>query len=307
MNFPLNVKPEKSAYIQLLMLAVYALIGVFAFTIIAFGILYGMYGLKIFAPGILMGGNPEYLNGLKILQICTSIGLFLAPPFFLSLKNGRRFQDFYRFEKPRAKWLLLILLIMICSMPFMEWTAMMNQRMVLPEFLKPVEDWMREKEDAAMKMTIILLKIDHIGDFILNLFMIALLPAIAEELMFRGAVQRSFKRMFGNPHVAIWLAAFVFSAIHVQFFGFVPRLLLGAAFGYIYYWTGNLWYAMLAHFLNNAYAVCVAWYLQVHHLPLEDGDNTFHFKWYGYVLSLVLTIFLLLYFKKETAHGKQLD
>ena len=93
---------------------------------------------------------------------------------------------------------------------------------------------MRDKEDEAMKMTYLLLKIDHPIDFFVNLFMIALLPAIGEELFFRGALQRSFTKMFSNPHVAIWVTAFIFSAIHMQFFGFFPRLFLGAAFGYIY-------------------------------------------------------------------------
>lgn len=147
------------------------------------------------------------------------------------------------------------------------------------------------------------------GDFFFNILVIALLPAIAEELLFRGAVQRSFNRMFNNPHVAIWLAAFIFSAIHVQFFGFFPRMLLGAAFGYIYLWTGSIWYAMFAHFLNNAAAVCQAWYDQVHHIPLEQADNSSNFPWYGYVISLILTIFLFKYLKDKTTphHGKQLD
>jgi membrane protease YdiL (CAAX protease family) len=133
-----------------------------------------------------------------------------------------------------------------------------------------------------------------------NIFMIAILPGIAEELIFRGAIQRSFKRMFQNPHVAIWLAAFVFSVIHVQFYGFVPRLLLGAAFGYLCYWGGSLWYAMFAHFLNNAYAVGVAWYLQRNNMPLNEETTATHFDWYVCILSLLATILLIIYFKKQS-------
>ncbi|HWW39120.1 CPBP family intramembrane glutamic endopeptidase [Pedobacter sp.] len=306
MNFPPNVKPEKSAYVQLLALAGYALAGVFVFTALGFAILFLMYGSKVFEPNALTGGNPEYLNGLKIIQICTSIGLFFAPPLLLAFENGRKIKDFYGFGKPKAEWIFLVFLIMICSMPFMEWTALINQKMILPDFLKPLDTWMREKEEEAMRMTLILLKINTTWDFLVNLFMIALVPAVAEELMFRGGVQRGLNRMFNNPHVAIWFAAFIFSAIHMQFFGFLPRLLLGAGFGYIYYWSGSLWYAMLGHFINNGYAVCVAWYLQIKHLPLDDADNTFHFKWYGYILSLLVTIALFIYFKKRTTHGKQL-
>ncbi len=150
MNFPPNVKPEKSAYVQLLALAGYALAGVFVFTALGFAILFLMYGSKVFEPNALTGGNPEYLNGLKIIQICTSIGLFLAPPLLLAFENGRKIKDFYGFGKPKAEWIFLVFLIMICSMPFMEWTALINQKMILPDFLKPLDTWMREKEEEAM-------------------------------------------------------------------------------------------------------------------------------------------------------------
>ena len=165
---------------------------------------------------------------------------------------------------------------------------------------------MKAKESEAMRMTYLFLKVNGFGDFLINLFTIALVPAVAEELMFRGGVQRAFNRMFNNPHVAIWLAAFLFSAIHMQFYGFLPRLLLGALFGYIYVWTGSLWYAIFAHFINNAYAVCYAWYLQANNMPLNQTDATLNTPWYGYVISLVAGIYLLIYFKNKTNYGKQL-
>lgn len=181
--------------------------------------------------------------------------------------------------------------------------------MILPDFLKPLENWMREKENEAMKMTVLLLTIKNAGDFIVNLVVIGLLPGVGEELLFRGAVQRSFYRMYQNPHLAIWLSSFIFSAIHLQFFGFFPRMILGAMFGYIYLWTGSLWYAMFAHFLNNGYAVCQAWYFQLHHIPIDKADNSLNFPWYGYIISLILSIFLIKYLKDKTNHyhGEQLD
>jgi membrane protease YdiL (CAAX protease family) len=202
----------------------------------------------------------------------------------------------------------LVLLIMLCSMPLMEYSAILNQKMTLPEWLKTIEQWMREKEDAAARATVMLLTVHKPYDFILNLVMIAIVPAIAEELMFRGGVQRSFMKMIDNPHIAIWITAVIFSAIHMQFFGFLPRMLLGALFGYIYVWTKSLWYTMFAHFLNNGYAVCVALYLQKHNMPLDAADNSSNFHWYGYLLSFIFTALLLVYFKKHTsANGTQLD
>jgi membrane protease YdiL (CAAX protease family) len=308
MNFQYPKKHEKSAYLQLLILCGYALAGLMIFSMIGFIILIVMYGTGVLTdPVALASGDPKYLNGLKVFQILSSIGLFLVPPIILALTEQQKIKDFYAFKKPQGSLLLLVLLIMIVSMPFMEWTALWNQQMHFPEFLKSVEVWMKAKEAEATRLTLVLLGVNGIRDFLVNLFMIALLPAIAEELMFRGAVQRSFNRMFGSPHAAIWLSAFIFSAIHMQFYGFLPRLLLGAAFGYIYYWSGSLWYAMLAHFLNNGYAVCMAWYLQMKKLPLTMAEETFHFQWYGYVMSLLLTIYLLWKFRDKAAYGKQLD
>lgn len=192
-------------------------------------------------------------------------------------------------------------------MPVLEWVTLANQKMVLPDFLKSLEKWMRAKEDEAMNTTLLLLKMSTIKDLLINLFMIALLPGIAEELMFRGGVQRTANRMFNNQHVAIWLSAFIFSAIHVQFYGFLPRLLLGAGFGYLYYWSGSLWYSMLAHFLNNGYAVCAAYYMQKNDMSLDELDQTAYFAWYGYIVSFVLTALVFSYFKKRTLPDKNIN
>ena len=178
--------------------------------------------------------------------------------------------------------------------------------MVLPDFLHKIEQWMKEKEAIAMKMTIQLITVRSNFDFIVNLFMIAVIPAIGEELMFRGGVQRSLNRAFENPHLAIWLSAIIFSAIHMQFYGFVPRMLLGAGFGYLYYYSGSIWYAMLAHFINNAYAVCAAFYMQKHHMPLDKADEPIGFPWYGYLISAIITIALFKIFKDSATRERKL-
>ncbi len=307
MNFLYPEKHEKSAYLQLLILCAYALAGLIVCSMIGFLVLYAMYGHHVILdPTALASGDRRYLPGLKIFQILSSAGLFLAPPLLLALTERKKITEFYDFKKPQLTLVAMVLVLMVVSMPLMEWTALWNQKMQFPEFLGSLESWMKAKEAEAMEMTVVLLKVANVGDFIVNLFMIALLPAVAEELMFRGGVQRSFNRMFANPHVAIWLSAFIFSAIHVQFYGFLPRILLGAAFGYIYLWSGSLWYAMLAHFLNNGFAVCMAWYLQLNNLPLRNAEQTFDFQWYGYALSFIATVILIWKFKQQTKYGKQL-
>jgi membrane protease YdiL (CAAX protease family) len=107
---------------------------------------------------------------------------------------------------------------------------------------------------------------------LLNLFVVAILPAIGEELIFRGAFQKLFSQLFKNKHIGIWLAAALFSAIHLQFYGFIPRMLLGAIFGYLLYWSGSLWVPIWAHFVNNAMGVTLS-YLSQKGIVSEDIEN----------------------------------
>jgi hypothetical protein len=131
-------------------------------------------------------------------------------------------------------------------------------------------------------------------------------PAICEEMIFRGGLQRTFIRWFKNPHVAIWTSAFIFSSIHFQFFGFFPRFFLGAMFGYFYFWTSNLWYTIFAHFLNNAYAVTVMWYFQRNNLPIEKADEA-NLAWYGYLFSAILTLILFWILKEKATKKEQIS
>jgi membrane protease YdiL (CAAX protease family) len=309
MNSIQKSREENSPYVQLLILTAYALVGLLICTLLSMLLIVGIYGVKVFSePGMLMSGLPKDLTKLKIIQIGSAIGLFLLPPLFLALTERIKISAFYNWKKPVLPMLGLVFLLMLFSLPLIELSGIINQKMTLPDFLKPLEAWMRAKEDEAMKMTIAFLTVRNTWDFILNLFMIALLPGIAEELMFRGGIQRSFSRMFRNPHLAIWITAIIFSAIHFQFYGFLPRLLLGALFGYLYYWTKSLWYPMFGHFLNNGYAVCMALYFQKHNIPLDKVEETPSFNWYGYVIGLIATVLLLNYLKKQHSnHGKQLD
>ncbi len=307
MNFVTPNKEEINPFLQLLLLLFYAVIGGLVFGILAIAIVLMMYGLGIVSNlDMLLAGDPKYIGGFKVIQILSSIGTFILPPIALALTERKKVTEFYLFRQPKFLLVVLVLAIMILSMPFMEWTVIWNQKMVLPDFLHKIEQWMKEKEAIAMKMTIQLITVRSNFDFIVNLIMIAVIPAVGEELMFRGGVQRSLNRAFENPHVAIWLSAIIFSAIHVQFYGFVPRMLLGAGFGYLYYFSGSIWYAMLAHFINNAYAVCAAFYMQKHHMPLDKADEPIGFPWYGYLISAIITIALFKFFKDSATRERKL-
>ncbi|MFD2285106.1 CPBP family intramembrane metalloprotease [Pedobacter petrophilus] len=308
MNFVTPNKEEINPFLQLLLLLFYGIAGGLVFGIIGIAINFVMYGTGLISNlDALLAGEPKYITGMKVVQIFSSIGTFILPGIALALTERQKVSSFYGLKQPKILLLMLVLIIMIISMPLMEWTAIWNQKMALPEFLKGIEHWMKEKEDAATQITIRLLTVRSNFDFILNLFMIAVLPAIGEELMFRGGVQRSLNRAFNNPHVAIWLTAIIFSAIHVQFYGFIPRMLLGAGFGYLYYFSGSLWYAILAHFINNAYAVCAAFYMQKHNIPLDKAEDPIGFPWYGYLISAIITIALFQIFKNNAERERKLD
>ncbi len=112
------------------------------------------------------------------------------------------------------------------------------------------------------------LAVKSIWGLLFNLFMVALIPAVGEEFLFRGTLQRIFSEWLRSEHLAVWTTAVLFSLMHYQFLGFMPRILLGALFGYLFLWTGNIWVPVLAHFVNNAVAVVY------YHLFLQGSLRT---------------------------------
>ncbi|MEJ5993898.1 CPBP family intramembrane glutamic endopeptidase [Pedobacter sp. Du54] len=293
-------KQENGPYVQLLLLGAFAIGGLLVAMLIGFGVAFVFYGpVLIKDTSWLSGNNPQFVGALKILLTAQQIGLFLIPALLLGITEGKKPQNFYGLKKPSLNILFIVFLIMACSTPLMGWINDTNQKMVLPEFLKGVEEWMRRMEDEGAKTTATLLKMKSIGDFLTTLIIVAIVPAICEEFLFRGALQRTFLRWIKNPHVAIWISAIIFSTIHFQFYGFFPRLFLGAAFGYIYFWTGSLWYTIFAHFLNNGFAVTISWYFQQKHTPLK-GDEEIPVQWYGYIISAILTLALFKLLKDKT-------
>jgi membrane protease YdiL (CAAX protease family) len=295
-----TIKQESSPYVQLLLLGVYAIGGLLVAMIIGFVVVLICYGTVLLKDtSWLSGNNPQFVGPLKILLTAQQIGLFLMPALLLGITEGKMPQNFYGLKKPSLNILFIVFLIMACSAPFMGWINEANQKMVLPEFLRGIEEWMKRLEEEGAKTTEALLKMKSIGDAFITFFVIAVVPAICEEFLFRGALLRIFLRWIKNPHVAIWITAIIFSTIHFQFYGFFPRLFLGAAFGYIYFWTGSLWYTIFAHFLNNGFAVGMSWYFQRNNMPLK-GDEEIPVQWYGYLISAILTLALFKLLKDKT-------
>lgn len=220
------------------------------------------FHVNLFADFSMMGDieDPGKVGLLKYLQIVQSIGLFVVPVLLAAYFFSPSAWSYFGFErKPSAVTFFAALLIMFAALPFINWLTTLNEAMTLPESWKGLEQWMTTMEDQATTITEAFLKTNSIGGLFVNLLLIAIVPAIGEELFFRGMLQRLFGELFKNAHVAIGITALLFSVIHMQFYGFVPRFFLGLILGYLYYFGGSLWVPILAHFVNNGGAVLVAY------------------------------------------------
>ena len=213
-------------------------------------------------------------TGIKIGQGITSFFMFVVPPivyYYLTRKEYQMRDLGFRSLTPPWWLILLGVALMFISLPVTNQLTAWNEGMSLGKSLSWLEDWIKSLEDAAKVATEKMLSVNTIGGLLLNLVVVALIPAIGEELTFRGVLQQALTRKM-NPHVAIILSAAIFSFIHFQFYGFLPRLFLGLLLGYMFYITGSLWTSMLMHFLNNGTAV-VLYYLNLQGTIHVDVDH----------------------------------
>ena len=278
------------------------LIGVFIIgNLIGAGLVFAIYGMKTFMAIAQMDTTvPNFIPAVWILQIVgTTLPILAAPLLFARFIVN----DTKEYIKPGFKFpplmLLLVAGIMFASMPLIEFLSNLNQKMVLPHFLQ----WMRESEDNAEKLTTALLKMDNIGQMLFNLIFIGLFTAIVEEFMFRGAMQTIFEKWFKNKHAAIWVTAILFSAFHMEFFGFLPRMMLGVLFGYFVVYSGSIWPAVLGHFINNGTDVVVT-YLSQHKLIKMDANDQHVFNNAAYAISFVIVLFLFWVYQKVATNKK---
>jgi uncharacterized protein len=205
--------------------------------------------------------GEENLNFFRYLMIIQEIAILLVPALMVRnlMLHGNQ-KSLKDCSVPPVNEIFFVLVLAFCLFPITGITGEINGEMKLPEWLAGVEKWIISKEEEANGLINLLATSETLGLMFLNVLIIAVLPAISEELLFRGVLQRIFYGFFRSPHTAIWATSFLFSFIHLQFYGFVPRLILGLSFGYLYYWSGSLWLPMLAHFVNNAVPVVIGHY-----------------------------------------------
>ena len=193
---------------------------------------------------------------------------------------------------------------MIAAIPTINFLSEINSKVVLPDFLSSVEEWMKKSEFNAQKITQAFLEVKTITGLFVNLFVIAIIPAVGEELLFRGVFQQIFVNMTKNVHWGIIITAILFSAMHLQFYGFFPRMLMGVFLGYLLIWSKTIWLPIIAHFINNSFAVIFYFFADNNNLS-NDIDNVG--KNNETIVYVILSVFIVSYFvfliyKNEISH-----
>lgn len=254
---------------------------------------------------------PEQRTAILIMQGMSSVGGFIIAPliFYYVMVKGNILKDFFRWSQGTLNLLLITIVMvfsfMIVNTVFIEWNASIS----LPEFMSGFEIWATDLEESMADITKYLTNFESNSYFLLTLIIIAIIPGVGEELLFRGYLQNIFRKMIKNDHVAVWLAAILFSAIHFQFYGFVPRMLLGALFGYLYLWTGNLLIPITAHFLNNFISL-LALFVYQKGLTDFDAESTEALPMIYVAIFSVLFVAMVIYFKnnvEKTVKDEGLD
>ena len=231
--------------------------------------------------------QAKYANLLRALQVIQFFTLFVIPVWFGAKLFSENSREYLRIRKP---WHPLYYLagagMLLLSLPFVEWLGQINQQIPFPESWT---SWMQDKEDGASNMIKGLLSRHTISDLLLNIVFIAGLAAVGEELLFRGMLQRLFIKLFRSHWAGIIVSAFLFSAIHMQFFGFLPRFALGIVLGMVYWYSGSLWVAIAAHFAYDAILITVA-YFSPQNLDIEKGGNIPDIALYAAASFLVISL-----------------
>ncbi len=292
--------------------ALVAILGLFLFMILSALLAIPLFGIEAFSQIVSssMIFDESNIAVLKYFQLAQSLGLFVVPSLVLAyFFGGSAFRYLKLNVAPQKTNLLLVTLIVLCASPFINFVGVWNADLSLPHWLSGVEEWMKASEESAAHLTELFVSAHTLQGLLFNLFLIAVIPAIGEEFLFRGVIQRILNEWTKNKHWAIWIAAILFSALHFQFYGFIPRVLLGALFGYMYIWSGNLWLPVAAHFVNNAAAV-IAYYFYNNNLMKLDPDSIGTEGTVGIlsaIISLIVVALLFVVFYRRNRHEEAFD
>jgi len=293
---------DASVFVQLLMLLVVITFGFFLALFLTSLLIISKFGISPETINEIQQNIFNYPDLIRQTQFLQMIGIFLLPSIICAWLFSDNYKEYLHADQPIhppvAVWAVIS---MIVAVPFLNLTYSFNQQMVFPEAFRGLENWMKASEAEADKVTQLMLDTKNISTIIFNFLTVCLIAALCEEFMFRGLLQTIFGRIFRNPHAIIWAVAILFSAVHLQFYGFITRMLLGAWLGYLTYFTKTIWIPVLAHFTNNFLTVGI-YYLfrsapdEMQKIDVIGSGST----WGLSVASLALFIFCFNQIKKAT-------
>jgi len=247
----------------------------------------------------LTGEEPQkIINAVKFLQIIGALGTFVFSSLLISfIYTGSWFGYFLPGRRFSGGSAIFLVMVMIVSLPFVNMLTDLNMQLEIP--IKRVDGYLRQLEEQTEALMMTLIRADNIGALVINLFMIAIIPAIGEELVFRGLLQRHLTGMVKNGHVAVIIAAGIFSLAHFQVYSFLPRFFLGLILGYAFYYGKSIWYPMLAHLVNNTLGVMFYFFYMKESggESLEEIGTVEMLLWVG-ILSFLLVATMMYYWVK---------
>jgi membrane protease YdiL (CAAX protease family) len=205
-----------------------------------------------------------------VVQSINSLGIFFIPALVFSFYVTKGWFTLSLANKSVSwKLICLVVVLSLFLLPVITILGNINEQIILPESMQKMEIWMREMEENSKMIIKLLTSNSTILLLMLNFFAMALLPAIFEEFLFRGTILPFFSKWVANKHIAIIVTAFIFSAIHLQFYSFIPRFLLGIYLGYLWFWGKSLWLPVFAHFLHNAISLILDYAEQQNWIDLD--------------------------------------
>ena len=214
--------------------------------------------------------TPGAMGPLKLLQLFNTLALFLIPAMIFSQLFSPKPEVFLRLNRFSTPLIMLLVgILFIAFTPITDALAWLNDSVHLPDFLAGFEAEMRNSAESQQLLIGSFMEMNSFSTFLYNLVLLAVVPALGEEFFFRGIVQRLLIRNTNRIHLSIWVTGLAFGLMHQQFFAIIPLTILGALLGYIKEWTGSLWASILAHFVNNALIVVVAYFMNYNMSDLE--------------------------------------
>jgi len=267
--------------------------------------------MLIVVSGVIMiffGARFNSVNAQMTMIALQNVLIFVGSVVILALichSSEKRpvAQTLWITKNPTFKSIALVVLVYVAALPAMNWLVDWNNSLHLPQALHDVEKTIRDMEDTAQGVTKDVLMTSTFEGMLVRFLLVGVLTGIGEEMFFRAGMLGSMHFSRVQRHVAVWTVAFIFSAIHMQFFGFVPRMLMGAMFGYVFVWTGSLWVPIVMHFTNNGLAV-LAYYI----LGMDGTEKSYAdtigagTTWWLGVISLI-TVIVLLFFTYQGQRG----